>query len=115
MKTDRAESAPDFSILRAALEGLQDGFIIASQSGEIKKINPPAQRICSLLKANTNTLPTEIWRVCQSTLSNQDVISFEKIGIDAEIILPTLGAVRIRVQNIQISQTPYLLIVLEDR
>jgi DNA-binding CsgD family transcriptional regulator len=111
---------PDFGILRAALEGLQDGFIIANQSGDIEKINVPAQRICDLLKASNSTLgdgvlPVEIWRVCQSALLNRDVLSFQKIGLDAEIILPELGSVRVRVQNIQIAQVPYLLIVLEDR
>lgn len=106
---------PDFSILRAALEGLQDGFVIADQTGEIKKINAPAQRICDLLSAVNNTLPAEVWRVCQAALKNQDVLSFQKVGLDAEIILPDQGAVRIRVQNIQLAQTPYLMVVLEDR
>ncbi|MEM9945651.1 MAG: LuxR C-terminal-related transcriptional regulator [Cyanobacteria bacterium P01_D01_bin.36] len=123
------KNAPDFSILRAALEGLQDGFIVANQQGEIMKINAPAQRICGLLARHThpsanhpsanalthNTLPTEIWRVCQSALRNQNLLSFQKIGLDAEIILPELGTVRIRVQNIQLAQTPYLMVVLEDR
>jgi len=117
MKT--AKSTPDFGILRAALEGLQDGFIIASQSGGITKINAPAQRICDLLNAEERTedsvLPAEVWRVCQAALQNQSVLSFQKIGLDAEIILPELGAVRIRVQNIQLAKTPYLMIVLEDR
>lgn len=106
---------PDFSILRAALEGLQDGFVIADQTGEIKKINAPAQRICDLLRGANNTLPVEVWRVCQAALKNQDVLSFQKIGLDADIILPDLGTVRIRVQNIQLAQTPYLVVVLEDR
>ena len=112
-------SAPDFSILRAALEGLQDGFIVADQQGKIMKINAPAQRICDLLPtqaaAQKNTLPTEIWSVCQSALKNQNLLSFQKIGLDAEIILPEIGAVRIRVQNIQLAQNPYLMVVLEDR
>ncbi len=116
MKT--AKSTPDFSILRAALEGLQDGFIVASQSGEIEKINAPAQRICNLLGAIKSTgdsvLPVEIWQICQTALQNQSVLSFQKIGLDAEIILPELGTVRIRVQNIQLAQTPHLMIVLED-
>ncbi|MEO1620232.1 MAG: helix-turn-helix transcriptional regulator [Cyanobacteria bacterium J06632_3] len=102
-------------ILRAVLGSLQDGFIIASQSGEIHQINQPAERICNLLAAKDNQLPNEIWSVCQTALSNQNVLSFSKIGFDAEIILPNLGAVRIRVQNISIGQTPCLLIVLEDR
>lgn len=114
MKSNRP-SAPDFSILRAALEGLQDGFIIANQSGDIEKINAPAQRICDLLNAQENSLPPELWRVCEAALKNQDVLSFEKIGLDAEIILPKLGTVRIRVKNIQLAQTPFLMIVLEDR
>lgn len=112
MKT--AKSTPDFSILRAAIEGLQDGFIIASQTGQIERANGPAQRICELLNAE-NTLPLEIWRVCQAALKNRDVLSFQKIGLDAEIILPELGRVRIRVKNIQLAQMPYLMIVLEDR
>ena len=106
---------PDFSILRAALEGLQDGFIVADQTGSILKINAPAQRICSLLSPKTNKLPSEIWSVCQSALKNQNLLSFQKMGLDAEIILPELGTVRIRVQNIHLSQTPYLMVVLEDR
>lgn len=113
-------STPDFSILRAALEGLQDGFIVANQQGEIMKINAPAQHICDLLpvkRSNTtaNKLPAEIWRICQSALKNQNLLSFQKIGLDAEIILPELGTVRIRVQNIQLAQNPYLMVVLEDR
>lgn len=118
MKTDCPASTPDLSILRAALEGLQDGFIIARPTGEIEKINANAQRICTLLQESRlkeNVLPLEIWKICQSAIANQDVLSFQKIGIDAEIILPTLGAARIRVQNIRLAQTPYLLIVIEDR
>ncbi|MFK8185038.1 MAG: LuxR C-terminal-related transcriptional regulator [Phormidesmis sp.] len=115
-----SKSTPDFSILRAALEGLQDGFIVANQKGEIMKINAPAQRICTLLarpqkQSETNKLPAELWRVCESALRNQNLLSFQKIGLDAEIILPELGAVRIRVQNIQLAQNPYLMVVLEDR
>jgi len=67
------------------------------------------------LNATANTLPTELWRLCQSALKKQDVLSFQKIGLDAEIILPDLGIIRIRVQNIQLANTPYLMIVLEDR
>ena len=115
MKIDRPPSTPDFGILRAALEGLQDGFIIASQTGKIEKINANAQRICTLLQAKPDTLPTEIWKVCQSALANQDVLSFQKTGLDAEIILPALGTARVRVQNIRLAQTPYLLVVIEDR
>jgi len=107
--------ALDFGILRAALEGLQDGFIVANQQGEVLKINAPAQRICNLLSSAGNQLPTEIWSVCQSALKNQNLLSFQKIGLDAEIILPELGSVRIRVQNIQLAQNPYLMVVLEDR
>ncbi|MGB3299895.1 MAG: LuxR C-terminal-related transcriptional regulator [Phormidesmis sp.] len=107
--------APDFSILRAALEGLQDGFIIADLVGHIEKVNAPAQRICTLLSAEKDRLPPEVWRVCQAALRNQDVLAFQKIGLDAEIVLPELGSIRIRVQNIQLGQTPYLMIVLEDR
>jgi len=119
MKTDRphrqSQNTPDFSILRAALAGLQDGFIVASPTGHIEKINTPAQRICNLLKPEADRLPVEIWRMCQSALKNKDVLSFENIGIDAEIILPDVGTVRVRVQNICLDQTSYLMIVLEDR
>ena len=114
-KRPMPHTAPDFSILRAALEGLQDGFIVANQQGEILKINAPAERICDLLTPRKDKLPAEIWRICQSALRNQNLLSFQKIGLDAEIILPELGTVRIRVQNIQLAQNPYFMVVLEDR
>ena len=43
------------------------------------------------------------------------MLSFQKLGLDAEIILPEIGAVRVRVQTIAIAQAACLLIVLEDR
>lgn len=110
-----AATQPAFSILRAALESLQDGFVIANQIGEIERINTPARRICALLQAKADALPAEIWRVCQSVLDSQTVRSFQKSGIDADIILPDLGTVRVRVQNIHLEQVPHLLIILEDR
>ncbi|MEO0770448.1 MAG: helix-turn-helix transcriptional regulator [Cyanobacteria bacterium J06649_4] len=118
--TSTAAPTNQIGILRAVLGSLQDGFIIASQTGDIHQINQPAERICDLLhesssKTQDNQLPNEIWSVCQTALNNQDVLSFSKIGFDAEIILPNLGTVRIRVQNISIAQAPCLLIVLEDR
>ena len=107
-------------ILRAALESLQDGFIVASQAGEVHQINEPAQRICNLLLESSplprkTALPIEIWRVCESAIANQKVLSFQKLGLDAEIILPEIGTVRVRVQTIAIAQASCLLIVLEDR
>ena len=115
MSSDRPQDASHIGILRAVLAGLQDGFIIASQTGDIRQINEPAKRICALLEAEANTIPQEIWRVCQSALKNQDVLSFENIGLDADIILPEIGTVRIRVQNISLAKEPLLLVVLEDR
>lgn len=113
--SSRSRASHPISILRAALGNLQDGFIIADQIGKIEQINLPGERICDLLNAKANQLPSEIWQVCKTALQNRDVLSFEKVGIDADIILPNMGTVRIRVQNISIEQQPFLLIVLEDR
>lgn len=113
------QSVGHVGILRAALESLQDGFIIVSQTGKIHQINEPAKRICELLQPITAqkqaALPIEVWRVCESAITNHNVLSFQKIGLDAEIILPDIGTVRVRVQNIKIAQAACLLIVLEDR
>ncbi|MEL6552261.1 MAG: helix-turn-helix transcriptional regulator [Cyanobacteria bacterium J06621_11] len=103
------------SILKAVLGNLQDGFIIANPTGTIQQINQPAERICNLLSAETDQIPSEIWQVCRAALNRKDVLSFNKIGLDADIILPDVGTVRIRVQNINIADQPHLLIVLEDR
>ncbi len=115
MKEAHSRTDSFSGVLRAVLGNLQDGFIIASQSGSIRQINLPAERICSLLNAQDNQLPGEIWRVCQPALSNQNILSFNKIGLDADIILPKLGTIRVRVQNISIADEPCLLVVLEDR
>ena len=112
------QSVGHIGILRAALESSQDGFIIASPSGKIHQINQPAERICELLqsmKTDRTALPIEILRVCESAISNQKALSFQKVGLEAEIILPDIGTVRVRVQNIKIARTSCLLIVLEDR
>lgn len=103
------------SILRAVLGNLQDGFIIADHTGTIEQINLPGERICDLLNAKENQLPIEIWQVCKAALNNKEALSYEDIGIDADIILPNMGTVRIRAQNVSIGQQPFLLIVLEDR
>ncbi|MEL7358458.1 MAG: helix-turn-helix transcriptional regulator [Cyanobacteria bacterium J06560_6] len=103
------------SILRAVLGNLQDGFIIADHTGTIEQINLPGERICDLLNAKENQLPIEIWQVCKAALKNKEALSYEDIGIDADIILPNMGTVRIRAQNVSIGQQPFLLIVLEDR
>lgn len=107
------------SILGAAFGSLQDGFIVVAPTGEIQQINPPAKRICDLLTAESKTegshLPCEIWHVCRAALNRSDQPSLQRVSIDADIILPKLGLVRIRVQNISFAQAPYLLIVLEDR
>ena len=106
------------SILGAAFGSLQDGFIVADTTGGVQQINQPAKRICHLLstegKANEGSLPLEIWHVCAMALKKED-LSSHYAGIDADLILPKLGTVRIRVQNISSGQTPYLLIILEDR
>lgn len=107
------------SILGAAFGSLQDGFIVVDSIGQIQQINQPAERICNLLNAEgrdqEGDLPPEIWHVCKAALKKKDVLSLQKVGIDADIILPKLGAVRIRVQSICFGQTAYLLILLEDR
>lgn len=112
-------------MLRAVLGSLQDGFIIASQTGEIHQINQPAERICDVLTSaarstQSDQLPAEIWNVCRPLLrnqgfQNQNIPSVIKTGLDADIIVPNIGSIRIRVQNIVIADTPCLLIVLEDR
>lgn len=113
-------------MLRAVLGSLQDGFIIASQTGEIHQINQPAERICDVLTSEARStqsdqLPTEIWNICRSLLKNQALLKNQNVpsiintGLDADIIMPNIGPVRIRVQNIVVADAPCLLIVLEDR
>lgn len=106
------------SILGAAFSSLQDGLIVVATTGEIQQINQPAERICNLLavegKNRDDRLPQEIWHVCKIVLRRKAALS-QKISTDFDIILPELGPIRIRVQTISFGQTPYLLIVLEDR
>lgn len=122
--TQTTQHSSPASILRAILGNLQDGFIIANQAGEIQQINLPAERICNLIHAgkhvvnakdDTHCLPAELWQVCRTVLNQKDVLSVKQVGLDADIILPKIGTVRIRVQNVSIAEVPHLLIVLEDR
>ena len=112
-------SANKVSILGAAFGSLQDGFIVVDSTGSIQQINPPAERICDLInaqsKAKDRVLPPEIWHVCETALEKKDILLPQSVGIDADLVLTNRGTVRIRVQNISFGQLPYLLIVLEDR
>ncbi|EDX85970.1 transcriptional regulator, LuxR family protein [Synechococcus sp. PCC 7335] len=106
------------SILGAAFGSLQDGFIVADPTGSIQQINQTAKRICDQIgteEATGAVLPPEIWHICKTALRKKDISFPQSVGIDADLILPNLGTVRIRVQNINFGQLPYLLIVLEDR
>lgn len=114
-KTANHPANQSVSILRAILSNLQDGFIITDPAGNIQQINSPAKRICDLLNAENNQLPVEVWHICRTVLSHKNTLPSNKIGLDADIILPDIGTVRIRVQNVSIANKPYLLIVMEDR
>ncbi len=111
-------STNPISILGAAFGSLQDGIIVVDSISQIQQINQPAERICNLLDVagkNKDELPPEIWHVCKTALKQKDVLSLQKVGIDADIILPKLGIIRVRVQTIDFGQTTYFVIVLEDR
>ncbi|MGC1394602.1 MAG: LuxR C-terminal-related transcriptional regulator [Coleofasciculaceae cyanobacterium] len=106
-------------MLEAVLEGFIDGVLILNQQKEIIHANDCARRICQKMSrfgASVNSIPQEIWRVCESLIESRDLFSDNKLTIESEINWDN-STFRIRVRWIELneSEQPYLLVTLEDR
>lgn len=109
---------PDF--LQEVLEGLLDGILILTDTGELVHANASAYRICCQLNQGTSNLPVvpaAIWQICQSLIEsrslfpNKSIILFDEIALDKV----TIFRIRVRWLNLEKFDRPCLLVTIEDR
>lgn len=107
-------------MLQAIIEGFIDGVLILNQQGTWVHANECALQICHQLSPCTspkNSVPQEIWRVCESLIDSRELFPGQKIIIESEINTNDLAVFRIRVRWLKLeeSEHPYLLVTMEDR
>jgi DNA-binding CsgD family transcriptional regulator len=107
-------------VLEAVLEGFIDGVLIVNEQGKLVLANDCARRICQKLcqgRSSVNSIPQQIWRVCESLIESRDLFSDDKLIIESEISIDNSATFRIRVRWLDLEKNgnPYLLVTVEDR
>jgi len=109
---------PDF--LQEVLEGLLDGILILTETGELVHANASASRICCQLNEGihcSQLIPPAIWKTCQSLIDsrslfpNQNIILFDGIALNKACIF----RIRVRWLELEKFDHPCLLVTIEDR
>jgi Bacterial regulatory proteins, luxR family len=108
------------SLLQEVLEGFIDGILILTEQGECIHANHCARRIFSQLTegvSSVNSIPQEIWRVCQSLIESRELFPNQKMILESEIVKSDSVAFRVRARWLKLEHIkhPCLLVTLEDR
>ncbi|HEY9617306.1 MAG TPA: LuxR C-terminal-related transcriptional regulator [Microcoleaceae cyanobacterium] len=109
----------DSVLLQGILEGLIDGVLIVTSSGEWVYGNFHAYRICQRLTPNVpirKSLPSAIWQVCQQLIHRQELGADRPLIVESTIVSSRSETFRVRVRWLELSEVkrPYLMVTLED-
>jgi DNA-binding CsgD family transcriptional regulator len=107
-------------LVRAVVESWIDGVLVLTSQGDWVHANETARRICSQLSPNSskaNVIPDCVWQVCQLLMQMTRSHPEASNILETEVTPEDATIVRIRVRwfNLDDSQQPYLLVMLEDR
>jgi DNA-binding CsgD family transcriptional regulator len=110
------------SFFQEVIEGLQDGILIISETGQLIHANSNAHNICNhLILENENLefqyLPSVIWRLCESLVESQNLFPLDSFVLSDEITINASTVIRIRVRWLNMEQVPYpcILVTMENR
>ena len=106
--------------LQEVIEGLEEGILILSQTGEIIHANASALRLCCQFNQgnfNQNFVPPVIWNLCESLLSSGYLFSDKLILLSDEIVVDKSNVFRIKVRLLHIDgfEVPCLLVTIENQ
>lgn len=108
----------DDRLVRAVLESWIDGVLVLTEQGEWIQSNDAARRICHRLTKGeqTDSVPKEIWRICQTLIQARTIYPEGTAIVEAEIAIAK-STLRVRVRWFESSPNahPYLIVFLEDR
>lgn len=104
------------SFLSAILESFVDGVLILTEQGEVIYSNVLARRFCQQLSSQ-QTLPSQVWQVCQYLIDSQELYPDRSVVLESEINQSPTLALRIRVKWLKLETMahPCLLVELEDQ
>jgi DNA-binding CsgD family transcriptional regulator len=122
-KSDESNSTDflsDSSLFKLIVESFFDGILILTDQGEWVESNEFARQICTQLTPNQsrlNSVPQEIWLVCQSLIESYSFSPQQSASIESEMTANRSMPLRIRVQWLKLNaiNRPCLLVILEDR
>ncbi|NEO10901.1 MULTISPECIES: helix-turn-helix transcriptional regulator [unclassified Moorena] len=107
-------------LIQAILEGFVDGVLILTINQDWFHANECGRRMCSQItqgRSQINSIPDQIWRVCESLIDSREWFCDRKLIIEAEIKVDKSVNFRVRVRwlTLELSPEPYLLVTLEDQ
>jgi DNA-binding CsgD family transcriptional regulator len=108
------------NFLQEVIEGLEDGILILSPTGEVVHSNASANRLCCQFNQdnfNLNFVPPAIWNLCESLLSSRYLFSDKLLILSDEIVLDKSNIFRIRVRLLDLDgfEVPCLLVTIENQ
>ncbi|BBD64820.1 LuxR family transcriptional regulator [Nostoc commune NIES-4072] len=107
--------------LQEVIEGLEDGILILSQTGEVIHANASARSLCCQFnQGNFNqnfVVPPVIWNLCESLFNSRDLFSDKLLILSDEIVLDKSNIFRIRVRLLDLEgfEVPCLLVTIENQ
>ncbi|WP_084555308.1 helix-turn-helix transcriptional regulator [[Phormidium ambiguum] IAM M-71] len=107
-----------YNLFHGILEGFMDGILIFTEAGELLHANQSAKKICQQLPMGTNnSIPEDIWRICESLIESKKLFPQEKIVLESEIHQNNGVYFRLRVRWFMIEQMTQecLLVTIEDK
>ena len=116
---DAANSLP-VALLQYVLEDLMKGILILTEQKQLIYINEYANILISKLnqcQSRTNSLPEEIWHVCQALIDSGNLFPNQLWQIESEVVTDNSSAFHLKVQWLRLDPTenPLLLLIIEDR
>ncbi len=107
-------------LLQSLTDGLVDGILIISEQGNLLYANRAARQFCQQVTPSdhhADAIPSAIWQLCESLMVGRDLCSSQCMILEEEIGDRPFPAIRVRVQWIELddSDTPHFLVMLEDR
>ena len=111
---------PQDTFFQGLIEGFIDGVLILTQQGQWINANNNARKICHILApkpSQANSIPEEIWDVCQTLMESRSFYPNQPVIIESEVRTQQLRALRIRARwlDLEAFSEPCLLVILEDR
>jgi hypothetical protein len=106
--------------LKEEIENLIDGILILTDQKELIYANGSARKLLQQLnqnKARSNSVPREIWYICQSLIRSRSLFPNQNWLIQSDIFTGDSTALHIRARwlNSETLGQPCLLLMLEDR